>query len=333
MEFKKYYLTKNDCYKKATKITPKGIVVHSTGANNPYLKRYVGPDDGILGVNKYNNDWNRSGTILVHAFIGKDKNGVVRCYNTLPFNYAAWGVGKGSKGSYNYNPTGYIQFEICEDGLTDKTYFESAFNLAAEFCAYLMKEYNIKIENVVSHHEAHLKGYASNHGDCDNWLKKFGKDMNWFRNLVNSKVNSQTETTKPNTSQESSQKFKIGDKVIINGSLYASSNADKPSSTVKNKTTVITRYSKGSKHPYNTTGDLGWMNESDIKLVSENNFKSYLVIINVDSLNVRNGAGTNYKINTTVKRNEVFTIVAEQNGWGKLKSGAGWIYLKYCKKK
>lgn len=35
------YATKNDCYKAARKMKPAGIVVHSTGANNPYLKRYV----------------------------------------------------------------------------------------------------------------------------------------------------------------------------------------------------------------------------------------------------------------------------------------------------
>ena len=34
-------------------------MVHSTGANNPYLRRYVQPDDGELGKNRYDNDWNR----------------------------------------------------------------------------------------------------------------------------------------------------------------------------------------------------------------------------------------------------------------------------------
>lgn len=55
----------------------------------------------------------------------------------------------------------------------------------------------------------------------------------------------------------------------------------------------------------------------------------YLVKIATDVLNVRAGVGTNYKINTTVKRNQVYTIVDEINGWGKLKSGAGWICLAY----
>ena len=48
-----------------------------------------------------------------------------------------------------------------------------------------MKNYpSIKPENIISHHEAHLRGYASNHADCDHWLRKFGRDMDWFRELV-----------------------------------------------------------------------------------------------------------------------------------------------------
>ena len=59
---------------------------------------------------------------------------------------------------------------------------------------------------------------------------------------------------------------------------------------------------------------------------------SYTVKVVADILNVRSGAGTNYKVNTTIKKNEVYTIVEEKNGWGKLKSGAGWICLSYTEK-
>ena len=62
-------------------------------------------------------------------------------------------------------------------------------------------------------------------------------------------------------------------------------------------------------------------------------FKAYTVKINTAVLNVRKGAGTSHKIVTTVKRGEVFTIVDEKNGWGKLKSGVGWISLKYTVKR
>lgn len=186
MEIGKCILTKNDCYKAGKTITPKGIVVHSTGANNPNLRRYVQPDDGTLGNNPNNNDWNRSGVgKCVHAFIGKDKNGIVRVYQTLPWNMRSWGSGSGKKGSYNNS---HIQFEICEDALNDAEYFNEAFRLAVELCAYLCKEYGIAVDDVVSHHEAYELGYASNHADCDHWLAKFGKDMNWFRKQVDARL-------------------------------------------------------------------------------------------------------------------------------------------------
>ena len=70
----------------------------------------------------------------------------------------------------------------------------------------------------------------------------------------------------PKPAPTPTQKFNIGDSVIINGNLYTSSSATSPAGTVSNKTTKITRYAAGAAHPYNTTGDLGWMNESDIKL-------------------------------------------------------------------
>jgi hypothetical protein len=60
--------------------------------------------------------------------------------------------------------------------------------------------------------------------------------------------------------------------------------------------------------------------------------KSYLVKITAKTLNVRKGPGTKYAVVTTVKKNEVYTIVEKKGNWGKLKSGAGWISLLYTKK-
>ena len=64
-------------------------------------------------------------------------------------------------------------------------------------------------------------------------------------------------------------KFKIGDKVLLKKGvpLYKSSTSIIATSFVKeDKITYINRIASGTKHPYNTTGDLGWMNESDINL-------------------------------------------------------------------
>ena len=61
-----------------------------------------------------------------------------------------------------------------------------------------------------------------------------------------------------------SDKFNIGDKVVINGDLFVNANASEASGHVDNKVTTITRKVSGTAHPYNTEGDLGWMNESSI---------------------------------------------------------------------
>lgn len=70
-------------------------MVHSTGANNPYLRRYVQPDDGELGKNRYDNDWNRPGLpVCVHAFLGKKAGGGIAVYQTLPWEVQAWHCGR-----------------------------------------------------------------------------------------------------------------------------------------------------------------------------------------------------------------------------------------------
>jgi hypothetical protein len=91
MNLRKLILTENACYKAGKTIVPKGIIVHSTAANNPYLKRYVGPDDGLLGKNQYNNHWNQDRPdgrqVCPHAFIGKLADGSIATYQTLPWNH------------------------------------------------------------------------------------------------------------------------------------------------------------------------------------------------------------------------------------------------------
>ena len=74
-----------------------------------------------------------------------------------------------------------MQYEICEDGLTDKKYFAEAFAAAAWLDAYICRKYGLEASDIVSHKEAHDRGYASNHGDCDHWLAKQGKTMGWAR--------------------------------------------------------------------------------------------------------------------------------------------------------
>lgn len=183
MKLYKLILTDNACYKAGKTIIPKGIMVHSTGANNPWLKRYVGPDDGLLGRNQYNNHWNQDKPggrqVCVHAFIGKLADGTIATYQTLPWNHRGWHAGGKANDTH-------IGFEICEDGLSDITYFNKVYREAVELCVYLCKQYGLTEKDIICHSEGYKLGIASNHGDVMHWFPKHGKSMDTFRADVKS---------------------------------------------------------------------------------------------------------------------------------------------------
>ncbi len=105
MNLHKLLLTQNACYLAGQTIVPKGIMVHSTGCNNPWLRRYVGPDDGLLGVNGNSNHWNTyhpdGRAVCVHGFIGKLADGTIATYQTLPWNYRGWHAGGAANNTFD----------------------------------------------------------------------------------------------------------------------------------------------------------------------------------------------------------------------------------------
>lgn len=205
MNLRKLILTKNACYKAGRTIKPKGIIVHSTGANNPWLKRYVGPDDGLLGRNQYNNHWNQDKPggrqVCVHAFIGKLADGSIATYQTLPWNHRGWHAG----GTANNT---HIGFEICEDGLTDASYFNAVYKEAVELCVYLCKLYGFSEKDIICHSEAYKLGIASNHADVMHWFPKHGKSMNTFRTDVKKLLS--TENKPPELVKKKYYRVQIG---------------------------------------------------------------------------------------------------------------------------
>ena len=84
--------TQSSCYKGTSKMDVKGVLWHSTGANNPNLKRYIQPSDKkpsadtydtaewlkVLGKNSNKNDLNHSKqSIGMNGWIGKLADGTV----------------------------------------------------------------------------------------------------------------------------------------------------------------------------------------------------------------------------------------------------------------
>jgi N-acetylmuramoyl-L-alanine amidase len=165
MNLTQHILTNNDCYKANRTIAVKGLMLHSTGANNPNLSRYVPAWDVPKPEGR---------DVCVHGFIGKTADGSVATYQTLPWNHRAWHCG----GSGNDT---HIAVEICEDSLTDPTYFAAVYKEAVELFAFLCSTYGLNEHHIICHSEGHTLGIASNHADVMHWFPKHGKSMDTFR--------------------------------------------------------------------------------------------------------------------------------------------------------
>jgi hypothetical protein len=217
--------TQSTCYKGTSKMTVKGVLWHSTGANNPNLRRYVQPSDDaadraqmlkLLGTNTNKNDWNHTSVQAgLNCWIGKLADGTVTTIQTMPWDYRPWGCGSGSKGSCN---NGWIQFEICEDGLTDKAYFEKAYKEACELTAYLCEMYDIdpegtvdyngvKVPTILCHADSHKLGLGSNHGDVNHWFPKHGKSMATVRKDVAKLMGNKTSVIEPEPEKPSTKEM------------------------------------------------------------------------------------------------------------------------------
>jgi hypothetical protein len=184
-------LTNNSCFASGTVIAPIGIMLHSTGADNPNLSRYV-PGNEEIGFNRGGNHWDQSNAEwkrkfgeplnkCVHAFIGKLADGSVGMVQTLPWNCRGWHAGM-SAGN-----TRYIGFEICEDGLVDPDYFKATRDAAVELVAELCRMFTLDpLQDgvVICHAEGFKRGIASNHGDVVHWWSKFDYTMDDFRRDV-----------------------------------------------------------------------------------------------------------------------------------------------------
>lgn len=204
--------TQSTCYKETKKMAVKGILLHSTGANNPNIKRYVQPSEirpkedsyahdiwlSVLGKNIYKNDWNHiKHKAGVNAWIGKLADGSVTAVQTMPWDLRPWGCGSGKKGSCN---DGWVQIELCEDGLNNKDYFNKTYKEACELTAYLCKLYSIDpkghvlhkgitVPTILCHQDSYKLELGSNHKDVYHWFNKYSKDMATVRNDVADLIN------------------------------------------------------------------------------------------------------------------------------------------------
>ena len=144
-------------------------------------------------------------------------------------------------------------------------------------------------------------------------------------------------TSSSNTTSSTSTAFKVGDKVKVKTAATHYATGQSIKSFVKGSTYEVTKVD-GNKLLLSTINSYVW--DYDVDKASSStttataSANSFLVKIICDELNIRKSASFDSKVVGTAKKGEVFTVVDEQNGLYKLKSGAGWISAnsKYVQK-
>ena len=312
-------MTKNPCYTAGRKITVKGLMLHSVGCPQPNASVVI-------------KNWNTPsyGTACVHGFIDGNDGTV---YQTLPWNHRGWHCASGPKGSGNNTHIGVEMCEpasirytggssfTCSNLSAARTSVKKTYEAAVELFAYLCKLYGLNPTAdgvIISHREGHARGIASNHGDPEHLWNGLGMGytMNTFRKDVKEKM--QGGTVKPDETKEMYRVRKSWeDAVSQKGAFHELENAKKCADA--NKGYAV----------FNTSGK---------QVYPKTDFSPYLVEVTATDLNIRKGPGTNYGKTGKFTGKGVFTITEERagtgsnRGWGKLKSGVGWISLDYVKR-
>ena len=307
------YCTGNRRYASAEKFTPVGVVLHSIGTPQPsadVLWRY------------WQND---SSPYVVHYMVDDQK--ILHC---MPDNYKCWHVGSpgnskwigiemGEPSQIKY--TSGATFTV-SDLTKARDYAKATYKNAVWLIAQLCKKYGWNPNTAIyTHHEVTAKKLSNtDHVDPEHLWNGLGMGYSLLtlrRDVAASMGQTSAapapEAPAPEASTTSGQMYRIRKTWADAASqIGAYNNLEYAKAACKDGYAVFD--SDGRKvYPVDTNG-------------------AYVTRVTATALNVRKGPGTSYDISTVIYKGGAYTIVEEQNGWGKLKSGAGWICLKYTEK-
>ena len=269
-------------------------------------------------------------------------------YNPDPEKYSCWAVGGsayGNKGgklhgvATNHN---CISIEICSTNKTgrvtnpndDNWYFtDAALANAAKLGRYLMEVYGIPASRVIRHYDVTgklcpgIKGWNLENGSDD-------KKWQTFKAQLSAEAEDNTPAPAPAPAPSGATTVNYAYKVTVsdlNIRKGPGTNYDSAGYTGKGVFTIVAEKGGWGK----LKSGAGWisLNSKYGHKVSSGSTAPAAApstlkwTVTISDLRIRKGPGTNYDWTGAYTGKGVFTIVAEKGGWGKLKSGAGWISL------
>lgn len=301
--------TGNRRYQAAEALTPIGVVLHSIGTPQPkasILREF----------------WQRDASPYVVHYMVDDQN-ILHC---MPDDFKCWHVGSpgnsewlgiemGEPSQIKY--TSGATFTV-SDLAAAQAYAEAAYRNAVWLIARLCKEHGWDPFTAVYTHWDVTRQRLSNTDHVDPQHLWDGLGMGYsiltLRRDVAAAMGQSAAAPTPEQPSASGQMYRIRKSWADAASqIGAYTNLDYAKAACKDGYAV-----------FDAAGTQVW---------PEQEFKPYIVRITARSgLNVRSGPGTNYGVAMTLAYGGGYTIVEEQNGWGKLKSGIGWICLKYAER-
>lgn len=202
-------------------------------------------------------------------------------------------------------------------------YFEPATEQAlVELVAEKMKRYQIPLENVLRHYDVTGK-------TCPNpYVVQEGL---WERFRARLEAYLKGEQTPEEPVCEDEVKDCIGSIRVIYQGEDGLNLRTAPS--ISSEVVCVARYQEGFLVDGITTDGQWYRTEEGYYISASSRYvrfqEGFCVRVTSDSLNIRPMPGTKEAPVGVIKDKGVYTIVAEENGWGCLKSGAGWIKLAY----
>lgn len=274
---------------------PKYIVIHNTDNFNK------GADAKAHAKAQYNGNFKN---MSCHYYTDDSDT----AYQATPHNRGCWhvGVNYGGRLYGKASNTTSVGIEMCvQQGYN----YEKAFQNTVALCKILMKELGVPADRVIQHYDACAK-------NCPSQIREKG-DWKRFKELISEGSAASSKDDTPVVIEKYYRVRKAWTDSKSQLGAYKSLDNAK-----KNCPEGYTVYDWNGKTVYANKG----------------NAVPFSVKVSIDDLNIRTGAGTDYEKTGEVTGRGVFTIVdvkagkGSTAGWGKLKSGAGWISLDFAER-
>lgn len=236
----------------------------------------------------------------------------------------AWHCGANSyKHAYCRNSNS-IGIEMCcfnNNGTIDVS--ETVVGHTLELAAYICKKYGITIDRVIRHYDVTGK-------NCPAPMVKDEARWNDFKNRLNVLLNGETQTIVPTEPEKPAEQNTMNKIMYVTAKtgLNVRTGIGTSYSIIRTLPTgaQVTVYEMSNGWARIGSGE--WVSAAYLSETNPNAIQTKTMYVTASALNIRTGAGTNYRVLRSIPQGTKVTVYEEKNGWGRIGDGQ-WSSMKY----